>query len=93
MTVGSNNQFSAGSFDSLSAVEFSTRLAEIFDLQLPGTLVFDYPSVEAIAQYICEALDHSSCPNAVHQTAATLVRPLTIGVDGRDVEVGLQKLV
>lgn len=74
-------------------MEFSARLAETFDLQLPSTLVFDYPSVEAIAQYISEALDHSSSPDAVHLNAPTLVKPPTIGVGGRDVEVGLQKVV
>lgn len=44
--------FAAGGFDSLSAVELSSTLSSTLKLQLPGTLVFDYPSVSAMAAYI-----------------------------------------
>ena len=40
--------FAAGTVDSLSAVELATTLSAAFDLQLPVTLAFDYPSVAAI---------------------------------------------
>ena len=40
--------FAAGTVDSLSAVDLATTLSAAFDLQLPVTLAFDYPSVAAI---------------------------------------------
>ena len=51
-TAGRDGQLAAGSFDSLSAVELTNGLNTMLDLKLPGTLVFDYPSVNAIAGYI-----------------------------------------
>ncbi len=44
---------SAG-LDSLGAVELRNALEGRLGLQLPGTLVFDYPTVEAIAGYVAE---------------------------------------
>lgn len=42
---------SAG-LDSLGSVELANVLARQFSLQLPGTLIFDYPTVNAIAAYL-----------------------------------------
>ena len=50
--AGAQGRFSAGSFDSLSAVELANDIAAALDLALPGTLVFDYPSVKAIAAHV-----------------------------------------
>ena len=44
--------FVAGSFDSLSAVELSNAISGAVNVKLPGTLVFDYPSVKALAAYV-----------------------------------------
>jgi acyl carrier protein len=38
--------------DSLSAVEYRTRLSKALGVTLPSTLVFDYPSITAISHYI-----------------------------------------
>jgi len=46
---------SAG-LDSLSSVEFRNLLESKLGLQLPSTLVFDYPSVNAIAQHVGNTL-------------------------------------
>jgi acyl carrier protein len=41
--------------DSLGAVELRNSLAKTFELELPATLTFDYPSVAAIAGFISES--------------------------------------
>ena len=38
--------------DSLATVELSQRLGQTLGVALPATLVFDYPSVAAIAAYV-----------------------------------------
>ena len=38
--------------DSLGAVELRKELATLSDAELPATLIFDYPSVEAIAELL-----------------------------------------
>ena len=46
------DSFAASGLDSLSAVELASSLGRSLGLELPGTLVFDYPSVSAMAQHI-----------------------------------------
>jgi len=38
--------------DSLAAVELRNRIASSFEVDLPATLTFDYPSITALAQYL-----------------------------------------
>ena len=38
--------------DSLGAVELRKELATLSDAELPATLIFDYPSAEAIAELL-----------------------------------------
>jgi hypothetical protein len=61
--------FPAGGFDSLSAVEMSGTLSTALGMQLPGTLVFDYPSVSAMAQYIHSLLAPAQ---QAHNSSATV---------------------
>ena len=50
--AGEEGTFTAGSYDSLSAVELSNEIATALNIQLPGTLVFDYPSVASISKHL-----------------------------------------
>jgi len=49
--------FSELGFDSLAAVEIRNRLSEMTGMQMPVTLVFDYPSAAALTTYLLDEID------------------------------------
>ena len=62
---------SAG-LDSLGSVEFANVLSRRFGMQMPGTLVFDYPTVNAVSAYLHSKLQVLS-PNLVDNAQAARV--------------------
>ena len=80
--AGEEGRFAAGSFDSLSAVELSNAVSGAVGLRLPGTLVFDYPCVTALAAHVHSLLTPSlavELPAASGQQAAAPI-PMRSGV-------------
>lgn len=64
--IGADEPLVAAGLDSLSSVELRNSLESKLGLQLPGTLVFDYPTVTSIAAFI--AANHPSAAAAEQRT-------------------------
>ena len=54
--VGSTEPLMAAGLDSLGAVELHSSLEQKLGLQLPSTLVFDYPTVAALTEFLAAKL-------------------------------------
>ena len=86
--VGAQEPLMAAGLDSLGAVELRNAVSSSVGMQLPGTLIFDYPSVSAIASFVCElALDgHES--DAVDVSGGASSQPVAASREG-DVAMSL----
>ncbi|ONI83216.1 hypothetical protein ALI144C_17235 [Actinosynnema sp. ALI-1.44] len=55
-TVGPDRAFSELGFDSLGAVEFRNRMDKACGVELPTTMIFDYPTPKALVAYLHDEL-------------------------------------
>ena len=65
-------------FDSLAAVELRNRLSSITGLRLPATVVFDYPSSAALAEYVLGEVGASGAVKQVAVRAQASEEPIAI---------------
>ena len=51
-SIGVEEPLMSAGLDSLGSVEFANVLSRQFGMQMPGTLVFDYPTINAVSAYL-----------------------------------------
>ncbi|MFD6269629.1 SDR family NAD(P)-dependent oxidoreductase [Nocardia asteroides] len=78
--VEADRAFGELGFDSITAIEFRNALKAVTGLPLPATLVFDYPTPQALAEYLAEEL--TGVGRTVAVTAAKVVDDDPIAVVG-----------
>ena len=89
-TVGcqhAGGEINASSFDSLSAVELSNSISSSLGLKLPGTLIFDFPSLTLIAQHVYGQLTQTAGPAAaLHDLPASMAITTAAPAEGLTVQ-------
>ncbi|WP_433200629.1 type I polyketide synthase [Nocardia sp. CA-107356] len=75
--VAADRAFNELGFDSITAIEFRNALKTVTGLRLPATLVFDYPSPQALAEYLAEEFtDHHDADQSTDQSENDIRRAL-----------------
>ena len=82
VTLGDTQPLMAGGLDSLGAVELRNSLQSQLGLQLPSTLVFDYPTVTALVDFLCPQLQWSlpEVATAQHSHSSSETQPADMDV-------------
>ncbi|WP_372352422.1 type I polyketide synthase [Streptomyces sp. KL116D] len=70
-SVRADTAFNEAGFDSLTSVELRNRLREATGLKLPATLIFDYPTPQALAGYLRDEFADTATSGAAATTAKT----------------------
>jgi pimaricinolide synthase PimS1 len=76
--IGPDRAFKELGFDSLAAVELRNALNSASALRLPVTLVFDYPTARAVAEYLMTQLGGSTKIADIQPIAAVSDDPIAI---------------
>jgi len=64
-TVAADAPLLSAGLDSISGTEFTNTLAQQFEIELPPTLMFDYPTIDSMAGFIAEAVPTMTLVEAV----------------------------
>ena len=84
-TVATDAPLMSVGLDSISATEFTNALAERFDTELPQTLMFDHPTIDAMATFIAETTEAPVAAAAVErETVPTRTMAAALTMSGRD---------
>ncbi|PTX58368.1 amino acid adenylation domain-containing protein [Kordia periserrulae] len=70
-----NQSFEALGLDSLTSLEFSSRLSRVINRKIPKRMVFDHPTPEALAKHLVFAssdVETMSCKSMVNTTSDSL---------------------
>ena len=69
--VGGDEPLMAAGLDSLGATELQQGLADALGMELPSTLVFDYPTINAMAEFLASKLGQAAAPANAAATSLT----------------------
>ncbi|OEV02813.1 type I polyketide synthase [Streptomyces oceani] len=77
-------------FDSLSGVEFRNQVKQDTGVDLPATIIFNYPTPDALAHHLVERAFGADEP-AAEQPDSTMTDGLDEEIDGLDVDALIQR--
>ena len=66
-TVAADAPLLSAGLDSISGTELTNTLAQQFEIELPPTLMFDYPTIESMAGFISETMPTKMIPGEVEE--------------------------
>ncbi|MGA4838242.1 SDR family NAD(P)-dependent oxidoreductase [Streptomyces sp. G45] len=85
--IGIDQSFKELGFDSLSSVELRNSLNKASGMRLPSTLLFDYPTPQALAAYLRGELVGSGQAEADAQTARRAARAVARGTTDEPIAI------